>query len=262
MMGIKKPFHRIYRPVISTILNSWYSSWAYINDHKYCNTPTLFVRPYLMIQDELMRLFEYIEPDDININTYSYRIHNLFIRTCIELEANFRAILKENSYSPKKKNWEHMNENEWSIKDFYKVNKSHFLSDFSVEIPIWKWENHILHPFSDWSKNSTLSWYWDYNQSKHDRVKNFSKSNLKNLLLSVTWLFVLLSSQFYTESFETWNTHLSIEWYGYYKWNFWIGNFFIIKFPNYPSEEMYKFDWEEMTKLKDRFQKYDYNIAE
>ena len=37
-------------------------------------------------------LFSYVEPADNNKKTFSYKIQQLFIRVCIELEANFKAI--------------------------------------------------------------------------------------------------------------------------------------------------------------------------
>ena len=45
-------------------------------------------------------LFEYIEPADINLNVYSYKIQQLLARTCMEIEANFKAIFKENKFCP------------------------------------------------------------------------------------------------------------------------------------------------------------------
>jgi hypothetical protein len=34
---------------------------------------------------------DYVEPADQNLNTYSFRIHELLMRACIEVEANCKA---------------------------------------------------------------------------------------------------------------------------------------------------------------------------
>ena len=94
-MSQPKPFHRNYRAFVQGP-NSGYNQWAYIIDRDYAESPEHYVRAFLLLQKDLQTLFEYVEPSDQNLKTYSFRIHELFMRSCIELEANFKAILKEN----------------------------------------------------------------------------------------------------------------------------------------------------------------------
>ena len=81
-MAINKPFHRNYREMIKGP-NSGFSSWAYIVDREYAKEPEHYTRAYHIIQNDLIQLFEYVEPADENWQTYSFRIHELFMRTCI-----------------------------------------------------------------------------------------------------------------------------------------------------------------------------------
>ena len=97
-MGYKKPFHRNYRS-IKKGENSGYSSWAYIVDPDYSIKAEHYVRAFLLIQNDLESIFEYVEPSDEGRKAYSYRIHALLMRTCIEVEANFKAILTENKFT-------------------------------------------------------------------------------------------------------------------------------------------------------------------
>lgn len=256
-MSIKKPYYRTYRPQIDWP-NSVYNSWIYIIDKKYSILPEHYTRAYKIIQEDLMKLFEYVEPSDKNLETYSYRIHELFMRTCIEIEANFKAILKENWYNPLDKKNKPIKEKYWNINNYYKVNGSHFLDRYSIEIPIWNWEKKVFKPFYEWSKHTHLNWYTDYNNSKHDRHNNFQKANLENLLNAVSWLLILLSSQFRTENFSPWTQSLGVEWYNYYSWIFWIWNYLIINFPNYKENEKYNFDREKIKKDDNIFNKYIY----
>jgi hypothetical protein len=253
LMAFTKPFHRNYRQIVNGF-NSGYSNWGYIIDHEYAAAPEHYTRAFLLIQNDMEKLFEYIEPADINLSTYSYRIHDLLVRTCIEIEANFKAIFNENIYSK--------NINNWNMKDYFKINKTHHLDDYSVGIPIWNGIGSTFYPFKEWKNNDSVpSWYRAYNNSKHDREQNFKHANFENLLNAIAGLFALLSSQFCTESFSTGGRARGIAGYDYYRGTFGIGNFFIINFPkNWSEDEMYDFNWSELCKEKNKFAKIDYDL--
>lgn len=258
-MSVSRPFHRNYRK-IKDGRNSGYSSWAYIVDHNYAQHPEHYTRAFSVIQQDILSLFEFIEPADINSATYSFRIHSLLMRTCIELEANFKAILKENIYNPVfkggLKSGTPRPDNTWTIKDFEIVNKTHHLDDYKVELPFWDGIGKDRRPFESWKTGQSLQWYRAYNECKHNRLLNFSKANLDNLINAYCGLFVLLSAQFRTESFSPGNIGLGAGAIGYYKGNFGIGGFLMISFPeNWNDNEIYEFDWSELSKEPNRFQK-------
>ena len=73
-MSFDKPFHRNFRPVKKGH-NSGYSDWAYIVDRHYSDHPEHYTRAFAILQKDIIGLFEYIEPSDINLVTYSFRIH-------------------------------------------------------------------------------------------------------------------------------------------------------------------------------------------
>jgi hypothetical protein len=258
-MSHSKPFHRNYRGFVNGS-NSGYSQWAYIIDRNYAESPEHYVRAFLLIQKDLQNLFEYIEPSDDNVDTYSFRIHELLMRTCIEIEANFKAILKENIYNPLDKQKKPLPEKKWNIHNYRIVNKTHHLSSYKVSIPIWDGTKSSFEPFSEWVSTTELSWYQAYNSSKHDRKSAFKKANFFNLLNAVAGLLVLLSSQFRTEDFAPGSASLAVEGYDYYSGEPALGGFFRIEFPNdWSDEEKYNFNWAELKKEPDRFQKFDYD---
>jgi hypothetical protein len=258
-MSFDKPFHRNYRPVKAGP-NSGYSSWAYIVDRSYSNNPEYYTRAFSIIQEDIIKLFEYVEPSDINNATYSFRIHELLIRICIEVEANFKAILRENIFEPKDKFGKPRPEKNWKIDDFKIVNKTHHLDDYGIELPFWKGQLNIRKPFEAWKNNLPLSWYQAYNQSKHDRVHNFDKANFGNLIDAYTGLCVILSSQFRTEDFMPGGQSLGVNTDSYFGGGFGIGNYLIVDFPdNWEDEEIYDFDWSKLKTETERFAKIDYN---
>ena len=258
-MSITKPYHRNYRGFISGF-NAGYSSWAYIIDKDYAQSPEHYIRAFLLIQDDLKELFEYVEPSEESKVTYSYRIHNLLMRTCIEIEANFKAILLENTYTPKK---DRFNNDIYNMQVYKKINRTHHLSSYQVILPIWNGTTKIFEPFKKWSEGNGLFWYQAYNESKHNRQDLFKKANLENLLNAVCALLIVLSSQFLTEDFSAGPRILSTSGDEYHEMSPALGEYFRIAFPtDWKDDEKYDFDWSVLKNQNERFEKIDYNKLE
>jgi hypothetical protein len=258
-MSFNKPFYRNYRP-LKEGHNSGYSSWAYIVDPSYSKNPEYYTRAFSIIQEDLIKLFEYIEPSDVNNVTYSFRIHELLIRICIEVEGNFKAILRENIFDPKDKYGKSRPEKNWNIKDFKVVNKTHHLDDYTIKLPFWKGELNERKPFKAWKTNDSIPWYQAYNQSKHDRVYNFEKANFENLIDAYCGLCTILSSQFKTQDFMPGSQNLGIDTDSYFDGVFGIGNYVRIGWPaDWKEEDLYEFDWTKLKMETEKFAKINYN---
>jgi hypothetical protein len=239
--------------------NAGYSGRGYIIDKEYAIEPMHYTRAFLIIQKDLEQLFEYVEPGKEGIKTYSYRIHQLLMRTCIEVEANFKAILNENIFTPAVDRFGNPILN---MTIYKKVDVTHHLSSYAVILPIWNGPDRIIKPFRSWRTKAGGSpeWYKAYNASKHDRHESFKKANLQNLLDAVAGLLVLISSQFGTQDFSAGQSGLALEGYDYHRLSPAIGSLFRIKFPNdWKRNEIYDFDWSVLQKQPNRFEKIDYN---
>ncbi len=258
-MGFQKPFHRIYRPEVSNAIPGQGTN-GYIVDKEYSKNPEHFIRSFMLLQEDILKLFEFIEPSDKNLKTHSFRIHELLMRMCIEVEANFKAILNENIFNPINKKRRLIPYDEWGMNQFKVVNKSHHLDAYTVEFPYWIGENRIRKPFESWKTNGSLTWYQAYNRTKHDRHLNFEEANFKNLLDAFSGLFVLLSSQFETNDFGTGMATLGLGFNTYFEGKFGIGQYLIINFPDdWKEEEKYDFNWIDLNEQKDRFEKFNYD---
>jgi hypothetical protein len=257
VMSLPKPYHRNWR-AIKPAPNSGYSGWAYIIDKDYAKSPTHYVRAYNIIQSDLQRIFEFVEPSQETLHTFSYRIHELLMRTCIEVEANFKAILTENKYSPQ---YDRFGTPIFNMTVYKKVDITHHLSSYEVSLPIWNGPARTIKPFEEWKAGRGLGWYQAYNSSKHDRHEAFKKANMEHLLTAVAGLLVLLSSQFGTQEFSADDASLSLSsGYEYHDMEAAIGSLFRINFPNdWPEAEMYDFDWSQLKTQTDRFAKFDYD---
>lgn len=221
----------------------------YVSDHRFAISGPQYVRAFLLIQKDLLEIFDYVEPSDQNLNCYSYRIHELHMRACIEVEAHCKAILTENQYvNPNKApEW-------WNIRDYWKLNSTHRLSSYEIRMPLWHGSTNILKPFDAWNAGPILPWYLAYNDAKHDRHNNFPKSNFEALIGAVSGLTALLSAQFNTFDFQP--SVLGTE-YGAPDEGFEtaIGGYFHVKFPNdWPADDRYSFDWETLRTEPNPFQ--------
>ena len=264
-MPIKYPYKRTCRQFVDGTYNDS-GKWHYIHDKNFAESPEHYVRAFDLIQKDLLHLFNYIEPSDKNLETYSFRIYELFFRTCVEIEANFKAILRENDYGKR--------EDRLNISDYKRVNLTHRLSSYSVFIPYWKGNHDNIRPFECFplreddikSSKSTPAWYCAFTKVKHNRLQYFEEANLLNLVGSVCALVALLSSQFCREDFSPGNTLVSCGGPNDGMESA-IGGYFRVKFPNdWPEEERYDFEYDSVQKpdwkILRLFEYSDFNYKE
>lgn len=251
-LGLEKPFNRIIRPF--RMNEKEYPKWIkqsnsnYINDSKYFREGISLIEAFKNIEKDLIDLFRYIEPDSNNNKVFSHRIYELLLRTCTEVEANCKGILKANDYNVKK----------WDMMKYRKINEATKLSEYSVIIKRWRRKELILKPFENWrDENLPLKWYQSYNDVKHNREIEFEKANFENLILSLAGLFSLLFSQFFFLTYNPYNLHGIITGnYGHYYCS--GDSIFSIKLPYFEEREMYDFDWEELKKKDNPYESYNF----
>lgn len=247
-MPLTKPFRRTVRPFTDQTYHGPSADWMYMLHPDFAESPRHYVRAFKLILSDFDELLNYVEPCDQNLETVSLKIHELLVRTCIEIEANFTAILRENNYGNGKWNLE---------KDFSKIELSHKLSEYRVRMPLWKGTSDIRMPFKNWSDRSKknwhiLPWYQANNKSKHYRHEHFDKATFGNLIDALGGLVVLLSAQFREEEYSTGAKALSIG--GHYSYGFdpnWqdtIGGYFRVQYPSsWLKDELYDFNWQSLS---------------
>lgn len=210
-----------------------------------------------MLQNDFKAVFDYVEPDDRNLQTYSHRMQQLLMRLCVEVEANFRAILVENAFAGP--------DASLSMHDYALVERSHRLSSYSVEIPDWTGAHSIRKPFQAWcDEGSRLPWYFAYNKTKHDRHLNLPMATFEAMTEAMCGLVALLAAQFHHEDYSPADAHLSLgQGYSYGAragYESAIGGYFRISYPaDWPQDDKYDFEWDEIATLEDPFENFDYS---
>ena len=87
-MAISNPYHRLWRPLkgYDPLGGMWYDSTPtptldYLADNSFANQAeiqSLLTTAHLVIRD-LYEIFNYIEPNDANLSTFSHRIYELLL---------------------------------------------------------------------------------------------------------------------------------------------------------------------------------------
>lgn len=235
-LGILKPFYRITRPVSSC-------NHKYILDSRYANDRSMLCRAYILIEDDLKELFEFVEPADANLATYSHRIYELFLRSSTEFETNCKAILYANGYTTK---------GMLNIKDYHKIDTITKLSEYEIYINIWGSNRKLFQPFKDWKNGYILNWYQNYNLVKHDRNINFHFASMENLLNAVAGLYAILFAQF---NFYALGPYQETEMLCSNDNNeiYLSDSLFSIKPPIWNDSDHYDFDWDAIKNQNDPF---------
>jgi len=249
-MGTIRPFKRTCRQFTDNSYGNEGKS-SYVRHKDFANSPEQYIRAFLLIQKDLQSLFDYVEPSDQNLKCYSYRIHELLLRTCVEVEANCRAILLENGYIKK---------SNLNMNDYKKINKSHHLSSYKVKLPLWYGKKSLRKPYKKWENGKSLPWFEAYNNTKHDRHEKFNQASFNNLIDSVCGLVVILSSQFMQEDFMPGETYITLDG-SVDGMESAIGNYFRVSYPNdWPKTEQYDFSYMDINDINFTIQKFNYNI--
>ncbi len=248
-MPVEKPYRRTCRQFV----DGKYAAGGrgqYVTHPKFAESPEHYVRAFLLLQKDLHELFDFVEPSDTNLPCYSYRIHSLLLRACVEVEANWKAILRENGYQ---------RAGRWDQSDYRKIEKTHLLSGYRIMVPNWTGTEGMRVPFVAWSSDCSLPWYQAYNAAKHDRHSEFDRATFAHLLDACCGLLVLLSAQFRTEDFSPGAGFVALEGQSD-GMESGIGGYFRVEFPtNWPPELRYDFDWGQLQSNADPFETIDYS---
>lgn len=227
--GINKPYYRIYR---ANHMND-----AYILDSRYADDRYLLCRAYEILEEDLLKLFQYIEPADGNENAFSYRTYELLLRAATEFETNCKKILFANGYK-------RSNKKDLNMNDYKKIENATNLSRYKVKLNIWHPKSKVFQPLFSWGHGKPLDWYTDYNNVKHDRSNNFQKAKLINVINAISAVWAILYAQFSYYAFEPYNESSGFTIDNNAGFEYSDNTLFSIKpFRDWKQEEKYIFKW-------------------
>ncbi|WP_230629324.1 hypothetical protein [Sphingomonas sp. Leaf37] len=144
------------------------------------------------LADRLRMCFQVVGPSAPNFNVFGSEFRNILLLACTEVEAQWKGILRANSYLP------HKDQKRWTTADYVKLEPALRLGDYAVEFPEYPWLSPIA-PFRGWdasNPSASLPWYAAYNLVKHDRELNGESATLIRSLEAVAAAVVVGVAQF------------------------------------------------------------------
>ena len=241
------PYKRIIRP-----LHQGHFGHDHLIDNRYCAERQQLIHAYHMIENDFIKLIDYVELHDNNKTTFSHRIYELLLRTCTEFENNCTGILTDNGF--------HKSGN-LNITDYFKINEASKLNEYEVRLNILSPQVRRIQPFLDWNATTftSLSWYQSYNEAKHDRSLNFYKASLETLVQAISGLFVILASQFYHQVFSAYQVNV-MTYVDDDKFSSANDSIFSIKFPqSWQPNDLTPIDWNVLKATPSPFTQYNFN---
>lgn len=250
-MSLAKPYLRIARPLSGT-QGGWMTNEIeqYFRDTRNIDNLADSVRAMQLLDMEIQRVFDYVEPADDNSRCFSHELYALFLRACTEFESNAKGVLIANGCKPTRKHWD--------IEDYFKLNQAMKLSEYEVTVLPWHGEKRVVTPFSGWKAGrSALPWYQDYNAVKHSRSEKFPCASLENTVLAITGVLALLFAQFTIYAFDA---HHATAYFVLDRsvWSHPRSSFALMTPPSWLPEEEYAFDWAELRKTENPFSKFQF----
>jgi hypothetical protein len=247
-MTLPRPYRRIARPFgqpagdyVGGVVDD-----CYLADDDYAPDRTSVLRSYHSIESDFRTLFDYIEPHDANLNAYSTRLYEIFLRASTEFESNCKSILADNDY---------VRAGDWNMGDYKKLEAATHLSSYRLKLTLWSPTPKILQPLQPWGQGDPLPWYQDYNSVKHNRSKEFHRASLSNTLDAVAALFIIVFSQFHILSFSS---HEIVG--SHSRWGSWISHansMFWVDVPdNWNANECYGFANADLPTLNPKFNNF------
>ncbi len=132
---------------------------------------------YLFLQRRMYEIFTYVSCNKNNFKTYSIQNESLLLDVC-----SFFDSLKQNLSNERSKNYEELfNELNLSTKEV-KINS--YEGNFQ--------DGYTLTPFKNWVGKQPAPWWDAFTSLKHDRLSNFKKATLGNVINALAACFILL----------------------------------------------------------------------
>lgn len=152
----------------------------------------MYWNQYRLIEKRMVELSDYVMINTQNNATFSNQFILMYLSICSEIDSLANEFCKEITSSEKER--------------FGINNKMNLLIEKYPKLKNWKcktkfpYEEQHFVPFAKFNESETADWWKAYNQVKHKRTEkdesglyNYQKANLKNIMYSLSALFIMLS---------------------------------------------------------------------
>jgi|GEM_PF-1615477 len=180
-------FPRIYRPVLSLFgAGSHLRQFVEVSQDE--NLLMRAINQLVTLIDMLDGVFQVVFPEKENTKVYGSQIKNLLMLACMEVEGQFKGILRENNYpyrTPKK----------WTMIDYSLLKDVLKLAEYSIGFGLYP-ELGYYSPFAGWNQDKRLSWYNAYNTVKHNSETDLNQATLHHAINALCAIIILHYAQY------------------------------------------------------------------
>jgi hypothetical protein len=139
-----------------------------------------------LLEGDFRRTCEYIEPADSNSSCYSHRLYELLLRASTEFESACKEYIKAAQIDAAKLR-------KPGDGAFAELAGAPINVWTEVQLTTWSPSSRWWRPFEGWTKSPReLTWYGAYNIVKHNRVAEFPRASLTNVVEAMGGLFLTL----------------------------------------------------------------------
>lgn len=119
---------------------------------------------YIMLENNFVSTFQYVEPSDSNNTTYSKEYNKLLLSIGSEIDVVCKEMCK------KIESKTHDDVKNYKISDYKRVISNY--NNFINETCKYKINTEDLQPWNEWNTKDSPTWWKNYNSLKHDRLLN------------------------------------------------------------------------------------------
>jgi hypothetical protein len=174
-----------------------------------------------------------IHPEGPNLDVFGHDIRNLLILACTEAEAHWRGVLVANGQVLERPN----------TVDYVKLAEPLRLREYAVSIAAFPWLEPIA-PFRIWGATGAptqeLAWYHAYNDTKHDRDRQFARATLRNAIEAVCANVIMTVAQYGLERALGDGSLL-------------IANYTMVETPNWSPADLYSPPYDEAGRMAEPY---------
>lgn len=136
---------------------------------------------FRLLVGDFLRVCEYIEPTDANLDVYSHRLYELLLRACIEFESIAKAALGPESKADNITGYAALADVAPGIRT-------------PVQLLMWRPRAVDVSPLQNWGPQAhQLAWYRAYNDVKHNRAGEFPSASLRHVRDALAAIFAVLA---------------------------------------------------------------------
>jgi hypothetical protein len=136
---------------------------------------------FLALEKDVEELARYIEFDKENFNTFSIQLAHCLLSISSEVDVVAKELCIEIEQDSKTSN----------INDYRKLITAKYPSLMEEPVFLHRY-NLTFKPWLSWADGVNPEWWQAYNSVKHKRGEHFDEANLKNVLNSLSGLFLLI----------------------------------------------------------------------